>query len=550
MKRHQRHPDERGAILVLSAVGVVLAMIAAALAIDLGSLAQEARADQKVADLAALDAVRALPGDPTGAARASATRNDFDYAAPGYGLLVEWATSPSGPFTSSPASLGGATSVRVTVTSPHENNFPFVAGGRSVSRKAVATTQAEAGFALGSSLATIDTDQARLLNRLLGRMVGDPDANLNVALVGWQGLASGGVTLGALQSELADLGFGVGTVDQLLGANLTAPAVYQATATALTNQGGAANLANANILNAIRLQAASSATFKLGQFVEVAQGSEDSALASTVNLFQLVTSTAEVAGGNSFVEVDSGIAVPGVLDVKVGLKVISPQVMYFGPVDAPTPHAETAQVELTVTPNLDLDVSIAGLAGAKVRNPMPLKLTAAGATADLASVVCADPGKGIRVTADPKAFSATGTSTLEVSAMVLLARVPLVRVPTTGIVSSIDGPPADRFFAYPSEFPPPAGTYTSKQVGSEPLGLGGLTTFTQSGPPVVLGVLPVSVGNVVSAVMNALGPVFERVDDLVVTRVLNALGLNVGTADIAALSLGNNGQCDTPRLAG
>lgn len=548
MKRPERRPDERGAILVLSAVGVVLAMIAAALAVDIGFLAQEARTDQKVADLAALDAVRALPADPTGAARASATRNGFDYTAPGHGLLVEWSASPSGVFTVSSADLASATTVRVTVTSPHENQFPFVPGGQTLSRKAVATTQSEAGFALGSSLATVDTDQSRLLNRILGRMVGDPNADLGVALVGWQGLASGGVTLGALQTELANLGFEVGTVEQLLGADLTAAAVYQATANALTNQG---DLANANVLNAIRLRSASAATFRLGQFVKVAQGVDDSALSSRVNLLQFVTSTAEVANGNSFVEVESGIAVPGrFLGVKVGLKVISPQVLYFGPVDAPTPHAETAQVELTVTADLDMDVNIAGLTGAKVRNAMPLKLTAAGAIANLTSVICADPGKGILVTADPKAFSGTGTATLELSAMVLLARVSLLRVPTTGTVSEVDGPAEDVFFAYPAEFPPPAGTYTTKQVGSDPLGLGSLANFSQSGPVEVLGVLPVSEADAVDAIMAALRPTFAEVDNRVVTRVLNALGLTVGAADIAALTLGNLGQCDTPRLAG
>ncbi len=55
-------PDrERGSILVLSSVGLVLAMVATALSVDLGRLAQERRKNQKVADLAALDAVRVLP---------------------------------------------------------------------------------------------------------------------------------------------------------------------------------------------------------------------------------------------------------------------------------------------------------------------------------------------------------------------------------------------------------------------------------------------------------------------------------------------------------
>ncbi|MGH9265801.1 MAG: pilus assembly protein TadG-related protein, partial [Acidimicrobiales bacterium] len=54
--RTTRKKDERGAILVLSTVGLVLALIAGGLAVDLGFMAHEARDNQKVADLAALDA--------------------------------------------------------------------------------------------------------------------------------------------------------------------------------------------------------------------------------------------------------------------------------------------------------------------------------------------------------------------------------------------------------------------------------------------------------------------------------------------------------------
>ena len=60
-------------MLILAAFGLMLAMIASALSIDLGRLAQDKRNDQKVADIAALDAVRALGGDFQLAALQSAT---------------------------------------------------------------------------------------------------------------------------------------------------------------------------------------------------------------------------------------------------------------------------------------------------------------------------------------------------------------------------------------------------------------------------------------------------------------------------------------------
>jgi uncharacterized membrane protein len=70
--RANRDADERGAILILASVGMVIAMIAAGLAIDIGRLAQSAREDQKIADLAALDAVRGAATDYQTLATASA----------------------------------------------------------------------------------------------------------------------------------------------------------------------------------------------------------------------------------------------------------------------------------------------------------------------------------------------------------------------------------------------------------------------------------------------------------------------------------------------
>ena len=74
--------------------------------------------------MAALDAVRVLPADPTSTAQASALRNNFPYTDPGYSLVVEWAPTIAGPFTSLPANLGAATVVRVTASTPQKDFFP------------------------------------------------------------------------------------------------------------------------------------------------------------------------------------------------------------------------------------------------------------------------------------------------------------------------------------------------------------------------------------------------------------------------------------------
>ncbi len=159
-------------MLILASFGMVMAMIASSLAIDLGTVAYEARRDQLVADMAALDAVRVLPANPTSVAQASALRNNFPYTDSGYSLVVEWAPSMLGPFTSLPANLPSATVVRVTAGSPHRNFFPFTEGSQTVTRKSVSKITPIAGFTIGSSLLNINTSSSLLLNPLLSQAIG------------------------------------------------------------------------------------------------------------------------------------------------------------------------------------------------------------------------------------------------------------------------------------------------------------------------------------------------------------------------------------------
>src|SRR5205085_6871777 len=122
-----RKADESGSILVLSVVGVILAVISTALAVDLGRLAQEKRSDQKVADIAALDASRDLT-QACARAKASVVRNGF---AASVLTCVDPATSStgdvilgnivSGSFT--PSATGSA--VKVKVHSAFKTVFPF-----------------------------------------------------------------------------------------------------------------------------------------------------------------------------------------------------------------------------------------------------------------------------------------------------------------------------------------------------------------------------------------------------------------------------------------
>jgi len=95
-RRPRAGRGEHGSVLVLVAGSLVLFMICTALAVDLGSLSHQIRVDQKVADLAALDAVRVLPADPTTEAQLNALRNGFPKN-PGDILAVKWGPTKTGP---------------------------------------------------------------------------------------------------------------------------------------------------------------------------------------------------------------------------------------------------------------------------------------------------------------------------------------------------------------------------------------------------------------------------------------------------------------------
>lgn len=539
LPRCRRRRDEQGAILILAAGGMVVAMVMASLAIDIGSLAQDARQDQKVADLAALDAVRGTPANYQALALASAARNGFPVTA-GHSVVAVEGVKTSG--TTCQAMPGSATAC-VTVTSPYTNKFPFVTGRDSVTRAGMASKTAFGGFTIGSSLATFDTNRSKILDAMMGGIL--KGSSLSAGLVSWQGLAAGNVTLDALRTQLVSAGVSAGSVTGLMNANLTMNQLLTATASALTAQ-GVVGAAQATILNTLKAQVTSTAltSFKLGDFMTVASGADNMALGSTLNVFQLVTAAAQVANGNNFIDVSNvGITVPNVSSTKISLQVIEGPKFYFGPVGG---SVSTSQVTLTVTPTLNLTVPLL-VGSAKVTSEYPLKVTGAGAVGTLTSATCGATS-GITVDVDPTAFSGSISATLSAVVSVLVP-VATVSIPETSVVANTDGGASDPdlSFSYPTEFPP-AATATSKHWGSSPVGLSGLTTITAGSPTVTAGSLPLTlpIGSVVSAVTGALPGIVGDLDTLVVTPLLQALGTDIGSADVTATAL----QCNTPVLSG
>ena len=572
--------EERGAILILSTVGMVIAMIAAGLAIDLGRIAQAARDDQRIADMAALDAARVAPADYAVAAAASAARNGL----PGDATI----TAIEGVKTDGQCvAMAGSGSVCVTVTSPHKNSFPFLGGRDSVTRIAVAGAgnaigTVRVGSSLASASGTIPPMEILMLNKLFTSLLGN---SYSLNAVGWQGLASGTVDYGLLTSELATLTgnstFNTGTPDQVLNQTFTAKQLMTATANVLNRNGttavGTNVLGMANAVNTTGPYL--SQTMKLYDFFDfgsVVVGNKQDVANAQLNVFELVKGATILADGNHFASFDLsaadviGPAIPGgFTNAKISMGLIeAPQQSFPGPPgkDASNKYytsAHTAQIRIKLDVTIRvalteaLTTSLLGPipvvntllpAGSLVNATFSYFLNAGNAHAYLEAIRCGSTAVPTGV--DIKGVTDVGTSKLGLVNDTSLANqlavpVPgtqtvisllagLVNVKTTGAIGSdIPGNPG-----VIRTFTPPYDGSTSQQVPGTMLSLPALANSQLVVDPLVVGLdFDGLIGDLVQGI-NSTGLTFNQNAPGVTTSILkplyDALGLSFGTADLWA----------------
>lgn len=408
---------QRGAIGVMAAVTLLLALICLALVVDTGRLYFEQRKLQRVADMAALEAATQsgmcgsqLAAEVQGYANASAAKNGF-VAATGDTLVATLgsvgldggygAASSRRIFTA-----GGdpADSVRVqashSVPSSLILNVGSLFSGAStntvISAQAVARRTAMAGISAGSGVLSLDSTNSPLLNALLGGLLG---TTLNLDLVTYQGIAGANVSLLALSQQLkaAGVNLELGKIDSLLGANVTAAQLLQA----MINAADASQLAGVNT-SLLRTALASinvpTANLTLGQILSVVapDSVRNTALNAGVNLLDLLMATALVANKNNAVDLDlKGKNIAGVVPT-IKLRVISPPTIAIG-----YPGKDGAGNWRTVAKNAQIQLEVganANLLGLNlVKLALSLKVGVAEGYAALDSIQCGGVGKPVTV---------------------------------------------------------------------------------------------------------------------------------------------------------
>ncbi len=588
---------QRGQTLPLVSLIIVTLMVAAALSVDIGSMAATNRRLQAVADLAALDGARELTGDAcnallplpsnptlkdqvTGAVVASAARNGFVVG--GYkNLVVDLGMlTREDPITGVPyadgrprfqeqllcTALDFPNAVRVRAIDRTAFSFGSVIGqsGRVTRRQAISGNAnrclppeiciqsdgsslgtVRVGSKLASASGTVGPTEVKVLNRLLGPVIG---GTLNLDAVSYKGLADGNVTFSRLR---AALGLTAGSTDQALDTTITYRQLLQATLTALNADGSPSALAAATPLATILAQASAAGSMQmtLRDLISIAgsTGSGTDVADGSVKLMDIVRGGAIIADGDNFASLNLGVtdvaAIPGFnsATVKFGL-IEGPKTAFGAPgLDAAGNYhtmAETSQVRVLVEVNLLLPVTgFIGLVAVKV----PYYLNAGNARAYLESMQCNDDAipdnvkiRGVTDAATTQLgavadASLGSTTTVPVPGTATLVNIAgLVKVDTSSVVTaSIPGNSGMTRTFTPSYTPSsPPQSVSSSTVTLPTLATGNLTVTT-------LGI-GLSAAAISLDLVNGINAALPNLQSNLLTPLYRSIGVSYGGADLWA----------------
>ena len=538
--------EQRGAIAILTALSMVFVIAAVAMAVDVGHTVWTQRSLQGVADLASLDAVRALndlrDGSQTRCSQAlayaqhAASRNNFNYASTGNSLSIELGTVDQttkaftmlSNCTAAPLDPSTANAVLVTVSSVQ--SFSFMPGSDSLTASATATSDAKAAIEMGTWLARFSTSNSSPLDKILfclGNGGGTCSGSAGVTAVGYGGLAAASINYGDLFAQL-----NIASTNDIANTQVTYKNFLLAAATVMSAKG---DTTSATTLNTLAAAASASPAFKFGDLMSVT-GGYDSAAALNANLLDLVGAAAELANNDSFFEVDNlGVTVPGVASVNMKATVIEPPVKAYGPVGTSTP--KTAQLRTEFDMALATPLKLCLLVTC-VNVPLTLKMYAEGASgqATITGISCATTNTNDTVTVSAATSAVTlyvgqvtpNSAFTNTSGPASVSPATLANTTVLGIPVNITASNSMNISAASQSVTLGPGAYTrSGSVGSNTITTDSLATGLSINMSV--GALTVSG----SSVLALLTPVLQAVDTSLYS-VMSSLPLSIqfGGADL------------------
>lgn len=567
---------QSGAVSFTAIAALALAVLFAALAIDVGRLGWAAKRLQDTADLTAMDAMNEAgwcagntvlnQSELEAAAQASAQRNGYsgDLVAEG-GVETGTITTVDGMRTFVPGgAMAEATALRVTTTETVPTSLVaggWLGGDTRMQRQAVAYDAVLGSFSAGSFLGSVSSDDSLVLNPLMGGLLG---GSVNLSGVAYEGLATAEVSLGDLAGASSSLGLSAGGVDGFLNASMTMGEFLQVMAQAL----GSGNSAYADI-NDLAAAATVSGDIAVGDLLQVNSSHPREAADVDLNLFDLVTGAAQVANEGTALHIALSLNLPlGISDVSADLYLIEgPQYVIGLPgkdaSGAWRTRVRTGQGQLQISINLSDSQTILG-GVVEVDGDLMLYADFAPATSWLEYIECAGSdtlAHAVRIGArtglvelglgqfddisDP-ASSLSPTPALTIDAGGVISMTATVTAQSQ-LTSAQD---ANLDYTVNQAAPLP-----QTQTAGTPLagGLGNMTGSLASSLdvgvsvsvlPMTLGLAPSDIGDGVD--IQLLAPVVNLIDELLLDPLLRGLGVHAGGVQVKLLDI----QRIDPRLAG
>lgn len=391
---------QRGAIGLIAAVTLGMALVFMLLVIDSSRLYLEKRQLQSIADTAALEAANrggqcASSTTANDYATQNATRNGFTIVANTRALAVTCGTLATNASNQRVFSANSTKNDAIQVVAS-ETVATSVAGGiwnmvNGVSVAAQTTLSAVAVAALGPPLASltirstalvVDTTNAPLLNGLTGGLLGGA---VNISVAGWNGLINTNISLLSYLDQLKlDLGLTAGGYTQVLGNTISVGQLIQSAINVLDPTHTLTATATIVSLQALKV-AAGATQVVLGNVLSVESGSNVAALAVNMRVFDLIQGFVQLANKQNGLVASFPINLPGVAQITASVQVLQPPQMsaignpahataagqdpHFGPNRI---YVQTAQLRTKLSVNLPILNTVSALTNAVTGLASPL----------------------------------------------------------------------------------------------------------------------------------------------------------------------------------
>ena len=330
---------QRGAIGLMAALTMALALLCALVVVDSGRLYLEKRSLQRVADMAVLEAA-SRQGDCTGSSSAntyatqSATRNGFTVTDSSRTLVTRCGLILVGLDSRRTFAIDATRSDAIQVTVSHNVPRSIGAGIGAMFERTPSSTLVRltavavaagvapvAALTIRNSTLLLNTANASILNPLIGGLLGGA---VNLDAGGWQGLANGNINLLSYLNRLkTDINVSALDYTQVLNSNIAVSQLIQTAINVLDPSGTLGATAAVASLQALKT-AAGSTQVVLGNLLNVQSGTNIAALNTTINLLDLVGGFAQVANKKNGLVATFPINLAGLAQVNARVQVIEP----------------------------------------------------------------------------------------------------------------------------------------------------------------------------------------------------------------------------------